>query len=1226
MTDPVRAAQQVQMLASDPARAVVLEAAAGAGKTKVLVDRFLRLCLAGAGPDVDPHAILAITFTRKATVEIQARLQEQALRLAGLAPAQRRDELAELCGRAPLAAESERAAWFHETLLEDPVGLGIETVHAFCQRVLGRFAADAGLDPRFAVIEEQEELQYRAEALDRLEAALAADPAAAATYADLAETAAGARGKVAELFDRRVYLQRWLDRVAPPANGSAVALGRPLAPHVDALAADLTAALLRDTPLAGAEQPEAALLAPGFQTALREFAGDGLAAVAATDAAAGLTAGLQKQLDHWRQACRDALAELEAAASQPPAEARAAVSVAARRVTDALLTDGGKLRVASGRQATKTVRQAAFATAAAPVLRVVQQLALLDLLAHNRSLLWHGLRALDFAAALKRRDRVVDFQDLEELALRLLTDPVAGPQVHFRLDARLDHLLLDEFQDTNRNQWDLLRPLLAEILAGGEIARTALVVGDVKQSIYGFRGAEPAVFGAARELIVRQAGPQAAMVLPTNFRSLPAITAAVGGLCQQEPLAGYLGAEAAGARQATARNAAAGEVVCVQPFQRDGERSGHERAAAAMVGLIRRLLDAGVVAWDWDAEQRADVPRPLRRDDILVLTRFRTRAAVYETALRRAGIPFTPAGRGLLARAREVQDVLALLRWLTYPADDTAGATVLRSPLCRLPEPMLQDLLAARLGPAPGMRRRSLREVLGEIGAAARAAAPSREPLAEIAGRIEGWFRLAGVRPLHDVLRRLYREGEVLLRFEIAHGEQARYNLLRLLDLALAAETRGGSLRDFVDELERAARLGGLDEGALPGEAGTGRVRVMTIHAAKGLQAPVVILADAAVPAREATPELLLGEPLSDGPWVFGVRQEHTEGIDLQDGGALAGPLSLYHRQARHRALTEEAHILYVALTRARDRLFVLGGCNDRQSADQTARSFLGWIAQAEAAIPGRVLMWRDPDDFLGDPLPDVPAPADPDAVSSEGDRPGDTATAAAAIADAIARRAKTAEARLLVWKPPQLPARFELVRPSQVAGAPGAADPEADGPDALDASDERAVTRGRRDNPATRRGSRIHAWLERACLAGRLPPPPDDPDLRAEWEEVRAVWDDPALAWVFAPAAAGRRGLCEVPVLHRIAGAGAGGGAGGERRLLGVIDRLVLRPGRADIVDYKTNRIESDQIEAHVAFYRPQLLAYRQALAAIDPDRAVRCWLLWTAPALAAHRLTEVR
>lgn len=1193
MTDPIAVARDIQQAAADPRRSVLLEAAAGAGKTTVLVDRYLRLCLTGEGGDPDPRAILAITFTRKATVEIQARVQARARRLVGVDLAARTAELARSLGRAPSAAEVDRAAWLHERLFEDPAGLGIETMHAFCQRLLGRFAAEAGLDPRFVVVSEQDELAYRTEALDHLELELARDTNAAAGYAALAETPGAARQRLAGLFDRRVHLQRWIDRVCPPPASAAGALGRSLSPCLDALVGDLQEALLAGTPLAGPAGPDDAapsplspsplspsLMAPSLIAALAEFAGPGLDRVADCDRDAGLTDALSRQLDAWRQAADAARAQLVADADQ--------VTAAVALLQDALLTSAGDLRVPKGRNATKEGRRAALAGAAAPVLTICQQADLLDLLADNAAFLRHGLRALDLYEQAKRRDRVVDFQDLEYLALRLLSDPASLPQVHERLDARLAHLLLDEFQDTNRNQWELLAPLLAEVLAGGEPPRTALVVGDVKQSIYGFRGAEPGVFRQAGEAIARQAGPQAVQQLPTNFRSLPAIVQAVGELCQQPPLVTHLGAEAAGARQQVARREPAGEVVCVHPFMRQDDRSGHERAAAATVGLIAGLLDHGGPL----TGPGAGPARPLRHDEILVLARNKTHLPIYEAALRRAGIPFTPAGRGLLARCREVQDVLALVRWLTCPVDDVAGATVLRSPLCRLPEDLVQDLLAARGAGRRGRRRLSLREVLGER---------RHDPLLkDLVVRLETWFGHAGLMPLHDLLRRLYREGDVLVRFELAHGEQARFNLLRLCELALLTESRGGSLRDFVAELDRADAIGGAEEGALPAESGSGRVRVMTVHGAKGLQSPVVILVDAATPLRDATSELLLAPWPADGPWVHGVVKRHWQGPGLGDDRHLPGPLAAPREQARARLFAEEAHVLYVALTRACDRLVVLGGCNDRQSDDQTAQSFLGWLAAADAAAPASGVVWLEPG-------------ALPDGMAALATAEDDTAARAAAVA-----------ARHERWTPPSLAPRHVIVRPSQLdpeSEAPPApidvgadAEPGADTPIAL------RQAAGRRDNPATRRGSRVHAWLERACQLGAFPAPPRDAAGREAWLEAREVFVDESLAWIFSPPPHGWRGLSEVSILHRLAGDQAT-----SQRHHGIVDRLLVGPDRVDIVDYKTNRITPGEAAALAAHYRPQMLAYRDAVAAIYPGRALRCFLLWTAPAMAAARLTEV-
>jgi ATP-dependent helicase/nuclease subunit A len=1179
MNPVVTEAKKTQRQAADPGRSTVLEAAAGSGKTTVLVDRFLRTCLAGDG--TDPRAVLAITFTRKATIEIQERLQKKAEHLAGLDRDQLADELHTMFDRDPTPAELARAAWFHEALLDDPAGLGIDTMHAFCQKVLGRFAAEAGLDPRFAVLDERQEADGRAEALDQLESRLARDPDAAADYVGLAGTAKGARMKVADLFAHRVHLQRWVDRVAPPPASLAAALGRPLRPLHDALMADLGAAVRRDTPWADDPAMDPALLAAPLAASLREFVGPGLDAVVAAEGAKP-TAGFTKQVDEFR-------VEFPAAADRLDADADA-IDAVADTVGGLLLTKSGGLRSLNGKKDTKELRLDAFARAAVPILRLLGLRDLRALLDRNRALLRHGLHALDLYAAVKRRDRVVDFQDLEYLALRLLTTDGIGQHVHYRLDARLDHLLLDEFQDTNRNQWELLEPLLDEILAGGERSRSAFVVGDVKQSIYGFRGAEPGVFATAHEKIVAQCGEDAALTLPTNFRSLRAIVDTVGALFTQPPLRDHMGADvAAGAMQQAARDKSPGQVTFVPVFPSDDDASGHDHAAAAVADFILDLRAGDPLTWRWNPDLGEDEEVPLELGDIMVLSRTKTHLASYELALRRAGIPFVPAGRGLLARSREVQDVLALLRWLAYPADDTAGATVLRSPCFRLAEDQLRELLRRRFG----SRRRRLTEVLQQDADAL--------GLAAVRDLLNGWFDHAGLLPLHDLLRRVMREGDLPARFETAGGEQARYNLLRLFDLALAAEARGGSLRDFIAELEKAERLGGEDEGALPGEDGAGRVQVMTVHGAKGREAPVVILVDAASPPREQTAELAVGGDQADGPWVMTARAEHYDERTLHGDVVLPAPLGDARRRELARMRAEEAHILYVAMTRARDRLVVLGGMGKNVQAG----GYLDLLAEASNHLDADVRdrWWQTAEDFAAEVAGPTPG-ADGDTA------PDDTAP------DGPVTRARHAADRLARWTPPALAPRLVMDAPSTLDDDRGASSARPTGAD--DPADT-SPPATHRDTDATRRGTAVHAWLERAALLGRFPDQPVDPRQHEHWQEARSVWDDPALDWILRPAAPDSRGLSEVPMLH------IPDPAQPTRRVGGFIDRLVLSPGRVDIVDYKSNRITPDQAAAMTDHYRPQLMAYRAALADIHPDCGIRCWLVWTAPAMAGRRLTEV-
>jgi len=437
----------------------------------------------------------------------------------------------------------------------------------------------------------------------------------------------------------------------------------------------------------------------------------------------------------------------------------------------------------------------------------------------------------------------------------------------------------------------------------------------------------------------------------------------------------------------------------------------------------------------------------------------------------------------------------------------------------------------------------------------------------------------------------MVREGDLLARFETAAGEQARFNLLRLMDLALAADQRGGSLRDFVHELEQADRLGGEDEGALPGESGTGRIRVMTVHGSKGLEAPVVILADAAVPLRDTTTDLLLAAGHADGPWLNGADRTLTDGIELAAGRTLPGLLAPARAQALAHLLEEESHVLYVALTRARDRLYVLGGRNDRQSADQGARSYLGWLDRADEDH-GR---WAPAADLIDRP----PGQMEPSLAP-----------------EAAGERAARAVARLRVWTPPPLAPRMKLVSASQLdeeRGGSASSIFSAEPPQSSNAAG---------DSAATLRGTRIHRWLERACTLGAMPAAAAaDADLRQEWDEARAVFEADDLQWIFQPESHGGCGLSEVPIVQRLEDGPP------ERRLVGIIDRLIVRADRIDIVDYKSNRLEADDIDEKAQHYRAQMLAYLAAVAPLYPGRELHCWLLWTRLAAAGHplALTEV-
>ena len=1132
MTPPRQdaAALAVQRQAADPGRSVVLRASAGAGKTRVLVDRIVRLLLAG----VDPKGIVALTFTRKAAVEIQQRLQDRLARYARLPVPERQAALAELLGRSPTDTEVSAAGALAERLLEDPTGLHVGTMHTFCQTLLGRFADTVGLDPRFTILEPVDDLWDEAvAALERETAESGGDPE---RWAAALGSPDQARRLLHSFLDHRLELDRWLARVRP--DHDPLRHGRAAA--ADDLAGDLARVLApelldpagrwRDDD--GPEREAVTALAD----ACRAYAGTGLDTVLA--AGDRTTPALERQIDDWRETAAGAAARLADGADP---------YTVARELRDALYT-GGQLRKVGGPKNAKEARNAAQAAAVAPIAAALRRLDALRLARRHRDLLALGLRALDLYDALKRRDRCLDFHDLEWLATRLLNREDIGPWLQYRLDAALEDLLVDEFQDTNRNQWELLRPLAAEFLAGeGRTARhrTVFLVGDVKQSIYRFRGARPELFAEVSDALKRQAAVET-LTLPTNFRSLPAVVDGVGDLFGKAPLNDLLpAAERAAVRQRPFRDGAPGEFHLLAP-EPDGDR---EREAARIVRILRRLKESATV----NDPDTGDA-RPVRWGDILLLLRHRTHAAVYEEALRRAGIPHVPAGRGALAATREVQDVLQLLRWLLLPDDDAALAAVLRSPLCRLPEATLLALLEQR------SRGRSLWRVLRETGDG---------PAAAVAERLADWLGRVDQESPHDLLRRIYRDTDAPLRYELALGEQAAYNLWRLCDLALAHEQEPfPSLRSLAAAVERAAVTSSEEEAPLP-ERGDGRVQILTIHGAKGLEAPVVVLADAAAPCRlDRDPLDLGGEDC--GPLFWRAADPKRERlVPHAEDGAVAAAV------ARHEAedLREEANLLYVALTRARDRLWSTG-TEPARAQDRNRPSHAAWLQEAGAlqAAPA----WSDPPAGDGDP--------------SAGEAAGDRGTPAPPEGPTVADLFR-------IWEPPALAPQLEIITPSSLAAdqAPAATPQPAD-PAAAARRDDAADLL----HEAADHGTRVHRWLQMAVETGAPPPVRDDAD-----REAAAVLDNPDLAWIFH--GEGER-LAEAPVL------GVLDPGPPERRLAGVVDLLIVQTDVVHVVDYKTNREGATDPRALAEHYRPQLEAYRRTVRAIYPGRTIRCWIVATA------------
>ncbi|MCP4292948.1 MAG: UvrD-helicase domain-containing protein [bacterium] len=1188
--NPIDQATAIQRDSADPTSSVVLKASAGSGKTKVLVDRFLRLCIQDNPGPVNPRSILAITFTKKAAVEIQERLLKSARELALATDDELAAILEKLLDRKPTAREEIQARRLFEIILEDFSGLNVSTIHSFCQLILGRFAAEAGLDPHFSVLEDSTDL--REEALDLLDEEISTIPELNQAAKLLDKDPDGVRRQLIDGLGQTMRLHRWLSTHVPANNGDQILPGwqrEELLPH---LLRDLRHFLFPK--MNWNEEIPLFDFLPIMHNSLERFLNQGLHQVEA-EMGADLQKGMAKVTQKLRDTGLPLLNDLKTMIDDYSGTEESDPRYPARsRSCHKLLDDIGKILL-TGKGETKVysrekklghgeIYNRLVVTQGLGIIEVLELVNLLELYGTNKALLTLLMRLLDLVDELKRRDRVIDFQDLEDMACRLMSDEGRALSLMHRLDDSLNHILLDEFQDTNYNQWDMLSPFVHEFLSGG--GKTVFVVGDVKQSIYGFRAAEPELFKSAEKLM--ESMGQKVRTLPTNFRSLPEIVDSVGCTFNQPPLAGfYSDEEKKSAWQKCARGNSKGAAVVLPVYETEEEdtetdrRNGDELAADAAARLVRHLVDTQVqteVGFGDHSETRN-----LNWGDILVLCRTRTEIGIYEKAFREFKIPIVPAGRGMLAASREIQDVLALLRWLAYPDDDIALATVLRSPIFRYSEELFQKLLAKR----ELMRKAPQGNYLPPFGLW-----PTLRQLQEdaefgsSATRLNKWRKHVGRENSHDLLRRIFREGQLLQKYEDSKDSQVGRNLVRLFDLALSQEVAGTpTVRQMSAVIERAARRGSEEEAAMPEEGNQGRVSFMTIHGAKGLEKPVVLLVDADRAKTDRNKVLRVYPEQPSSPLLFKALNKYTQGKTLRFGVEKdPHPIELASRQGSRRQDVENANLLYVAMTRARDQLFILGSDCER---GKEHTSMYRQVQQATEAGQCSTVSLEDPSWLSRPPWPRGGLAEDSKIVNS---------------VDTLAM----AESEVREWDVPVLSTLYKIETPSSVDSK---------------SQDKRPLTSGKSDSTASNearrqameRGNRVHLLLQLAADGGQLPPG-QGPD----YSEAEAVLANPKLEWIFKPGTVNGRGLSETPAIHRVNDE-SGNSSKQEIRITGTIDRLIIRKDRVDVIDYKTNRTggQVEKLTDLVEHYRPQMESYRQVVESLFPGRKVRTWLLFTDPDL---------
>ena len=1129
-----------QRRASDPGASIFVTANAGSGKTTTLVDRVARLLLAGAAPE----AILCVTYTKAAAAEMQRRLFD---RLGGWSVMDNdplAEVLVELRGADPAsidAAELSRARALFARALETPGGLKIQTIHAFCEKLLKRFPLEAAVSPGFRVMDDAAAAEIVAEA-----------------RADVASMAMKGAGPVADAYARL-----------------SVALAFDDFQSMFAAFEDRRAAIGdyigRCGGLAGM---------PGDVWRRCGFDGPTPAESVEAEALAALDADL------WRASAEALIA------SGKPSDAKYAESlngvVAALRAGTAtfgeamaaLFIDKG-----AGTPATWVVKTGALGGRPDLRERLLDQQTMLDE-ARERSraarIAEDTIHVLILAQVYvqayegsKRTSGALDFADLILKTCELLTSRADAAWVLFKLDGGIDHILVDEAQDTAPEQWAILKALTEEFFAGAgavrlraALERTLFVVGDEKQSIYSFQGADPARLRVEtamyREVIHGSGRPAHEVPLITSFRSTPQVLGFVDAVFADPEVWRGVPPPSGEAvvRHLTIRENEGG-CVDIWPLEREeagdepeawddpldveGPRSANRRLAERIAEEIRALVARG------DAVTEKGDVRGAHFGDVLILVR--RRKALFEEilrALKRRGVPVAGADRLSLSQHIAFDDMVALARFIQFPGDDFTLAALLNSPFLALDEASLFNLAYGRQGTLwatltdRAAQRPDWTAALAFLNRA-RTEAKGRRPF-DFFARLLGFIGADGRSVRAQILTRL--------------GSEAEDVLDEFLAQVLEAERRG--VADLEQLIADFAKLDITVKREM--EGARGEVRVMTVHGAKGLEAPIVFLPETTVKRGARGSPLLQTE---DGGFLWA------------SSGKQDFEASKAAREWRGRKDEEEAQrLFYVALTRARDRLVLCGRINARDKLETVG----GWYGAANAA-------------FAREDLAGEVRTIETQGLQARRFGPDPERTAPFAAAE-------TKASILPGWA--SAPAAAENVL--RYASPSRLGDEEAD---VAPAPSPLAQTGGL---GRYRRGDLIHKLLQllpdfpteaRADAAARMLA--RERDLTdAQRSEMAAaalgVLADAQFAAVFGP---GSR--AEVAV------AGMAPGLGTVGAISGRVDRLLVEPGRVLVADFKTNRPAPARIEDADPAYIRQMAVYAAVLGSIFPDHRIEAALVWT-------------
>ena len=1103
-----------QRRAADPKRSVWVEASAGTGKTKVLSDRVLRLLLSG----VSPGRILCLTYTKAAAVEMSSRIAGRLSRWAVATGEDLYKELFKLLGKLPdnskeyVQLEAQARKLF-AVLLDTPGGMKIQTLHSFCQEVLKRFPLEAKVSPYFEVMDDRVAAEamedIKKALLQKIETAPESRTGEALAYLtknvsefqfpNIMNSITAARNKIIRLF---------------AAYGNAEAVLRELSKRLDVGENDKAENLIEDF-MAQIDKNETLRLIEAWQHG-----------------------GVKDK------AKADRLAVVSETGFSP---------CMYENYKSVFLTQKGEPYAKAGDK--ETLKHYArlpeiVATEAERIVTLENKLTAARLLASTRAVLFLAEDLINDYNRFKKIHSKMDYEDLIVLTRALLENRAVADWVLFKLDGGIDHVLIDEAQDTSPDQWAIVRALTEDFFAGegvGETIRTVFAVGDRKQSIYSFQGADPHGFEEMRKYFAAQSTNFDQIHLDVSFRSTAAVLDTVNELFRNEEAARGVVGENEDITHIPFRVGDGGKVelwpliepeegenkdIWLPPVERHGSESTSARLARQIARQIKQKVETG--------EMLVSQNRPVRYGDFMILVQRRN--VFVEEMVRECknvGVNVAGVDKIRLLEQIAIQDLIALGQFLLLPTDDLTLATVLKSPLFGLDDDDLFRLCYGR-GNATVWTRLGKDEKYAAVYSI----------LQDLSNRADY------VRPFElysYVMNTLGGRKKFVERmgYEIEDGLDEFVNLTLAYEQEHVPTLQGFIARIRQDEIEIKRELE-------QGDADV--VRIMTVHGSKGLQAPIVILPDTVRVVSSKKEAGLLWDDIFYYPLT--ARDYEKNCTRIRNGEA-------------ELALEEYRRLLYVALTRAEDRLCICGYRKKNKAADES------WYELCRRCFT--TISKEDSDGTL--------------------------------VYETAQRLSVVCEDKDVVRKL-QRPAFSwikELAPEENVLSKPYAPSRPDDDEQAL------ASPIGENGSSRYRRGQLIHKLLQflpdvysadkRSIVRDFLAK--EAYGLTAEeieriCTEVLGLIENTEFSALFGP-----QSKAEVPIMGEVDG----------RIISAQVDRLVVFDDKVIIVDFKTNRPAAETVADVPHVYVRQLQAYRKLLSEVYPGRKIETCILWTDTA----RLMEI-